>query len=269
VFITYAGSLIFGLIVFLADLFVGISLVVNVTGALALAARGVETVGQVTRVEPRRAGGSAHVLVGYDTPGGRFQAEGTVGRALLGDRVPVRYDPDKPASATTLLRPWRRTFVGIPTVLVLMAMSIGMITGAAWYFRGTHTSLQLPLAGGSTLGVLAVVSCYGAAIQYAALWRWRRRIQVVGKALRYEEKSPVGPGILVSFESADGPEEFWAQAGTVDIGSGDEVTVYYEPDRPATSATIRDAYGVRSTAIWWTFFALGLGALAIFSLTQL
>jgi hypothetical protein len=266
VIITYVGYLVFGPIIFLADLIFGVSVVISVIDALRLLSRGVDTTGRVAVLNPRLPGRSQQLMLEYGTPGGNFQIKGTSKRQVqFGDRMPVRYDPDRPAFATTLLRPWIRTFVGIPTVLALMAMSIGMITSADWYFRGIHTSLQFPVAGASGMGLFAVISGYGAAIQYAALWRWRRRVQVPGRALKFDEKS----GILVSFESADGPEEFWEPPGSVDIGSSDEVTVYYDPDRPAASATLRDAYGVRTFAIGWTVILLFTGPLAIFSLTQL
>lgn len=265
-FIIYAGLLIIGAPLFLVDLFFVVVGVTGVTRALWLVARGVDATGRVTLVDPRAPGMSTKVTVAYETPGGKFHVDGRTKRQLhLGDQMAVRYHPDKPAFATTLLSPWKRTFIGIPTVLLILAMSGGMVTSAMWYFRGTHTSLQLFLGEGSFLGLIALASVYGAAIQYAALWRWRSRVKVDGKAVRFDEKR----GILVSFESADGPEQFWEPAGSVDIGSSDDVTVYYDPDWPATSATLRNAYGVQTMAIWWTVFALIAGPLAIFALTQL
>jgi hypothetical protein len=83
-------------------------------------------------------------------------------------------------------------------------MSAGMITSAGWYFGGSHASLQVPLAGASFLGALALACAYGAAGRYAVLLRWRRMVRVDGKVLRFNEQSPVGPGILVSFVPAEG-----------------------------------------------------------------
>jgi Protein of unknown function (DUF3592) len=269
VFITYVALFVIGGILLVADLFIGAVLVTNVSGALWLAMRGVETTGRVTLVEERRPGSAAQVQVAYDTPGGTFRTEGRSQRPQLGGQIPVRYHPAKPAFATTLTRPWRRTLVGIPTVVAVMAASVGMVTSAVWYFHGSHTSLQVPLAGASFLGALALASAYGSAGRYAALLRWRRMVQADGKVLRFSEKSPVGPGILVSFTSADGREEFWARAGSVDVGSGDTVAVYYDPAKAATSATVQTARDVRAIAIAGTVFTLAFGALAIFSLTRL
>jgi hypothetical protein len=269
VFITYAALLVIGVILLPADLFIGVVLVTGVTSALWLAARGVETAGRVTQVEPRRPGRSARVLVVYETPGGKFHVDGTSQRPHIGEPVPVRYHPARPAFATTLTRPWRRTLVGIPTVLAILAASIGMVTSAVWYFGGSHSKLQVPLAGASSLGALALAFAYYAAGRYAELLRWRRMMRADGTVRRFNENSPVGPGILISFESADGPEEFWARAGSVLVGVGDAVTVYYDPARPARSATVHTVGDVRAYAIASTVIALGLGALAIFLTTAL
>jgi hypothetical protein len=231
-----------------------------------LVGRGVDTTGRVIQMDPRAPGVSTKVTLAYATPSGQFEVDGPAERQLhIGDEMAVRYHPDKPDRATTLLNPWRQAFIGIPLLLVALAMSGGMVTSGVWYFRGTHTSLQLPLFGVSLFGLLALGVGYGAVTQYAMLWRWRRLVTVDGKAVRFDEKA----GILVSFESADGPEEFWARAGTLDIGSGDDVTVHYDPDRPAESATARDAHGVRTMAMAATFVGLATGALAIFSLILL
>jgi len=269
VFITYAALFVIGAILLVADLFVGAVLVTNVSGALWLVARGVETTGRVTLVEERRPGSAARVQVAYETPGGTFQTEGTSQRPQLGGQIPVRYHPTRPGFATTLTRPWRRTFVGIPTVLAVMAISVGMVTSAIWYFGGSHTRLQVPLAGASFLGALALALAYYAVGRYTVLLRWRRMVRVDGKVLRFSEKSPVGPGILVSFMSPEGREDFWARAGSVDVGSGDAVTVYYDPARAATSATVQPAGDIRASAIGSTVFALAFGALAIFAITTL
>jgi hypothetical protein len=269
VFITYAALLVIGGILLVVDLFIGAVLVTNVSGALWLAARGVETTGRVTLVEERQPGSPAQILVAYDTPGGRFQTEGTAERAQLGGEIPVRYHPAKPSFATTLTRPWARTFVGIPTVLAILAVSVGMVTSALWYFHGSHAKLRVPLAGASFLGALALALAYYAVGRYTVLFRWRRMVRVDGKVMRFNEKSPVGPGILISFTSADGREEFWARAGSIDVGAGDAVTVYYDPAKAATSATVQNAGDVRAYAIGSTVFALVFGALAIFALTRL
>jgi hypothetical protein len=269
VFITYAVLLVIGGILLVADLFIGTVLVTGVTVALRLAACGVETAGRVTLVEPRRPGRAARVQVAYETPGGTFQTEGTSQRLQLGEPVPVRYHPARPALATTLTRPWGRAFVGIPTVLAVLTVSVGMVTSAIWYFGGSHNRLQVPLAGASFTGGLALACAYYAAGRYTVLLRWRRMVQADGKVLRFSEKSPVGPGILISFASAGGREEFWAQAGTVNVGTGDAVTVYYDPARAATSATVQNAGDIRAHAIASTVVTLGLGALAIFAITTL
>lgn len=268
-FITYAVLLVIGGVLLVADLFIGVVLVTGVTVALWLAARGVETAGRVTLVEPRRPGRAARVQVAYETPGGKFQTEGTAQRPQVGEPVPVRYHPARPARATTLTRPWGRALAGIPTVLAVLAVSIGMVTSASWYFSGSHTRLQEPLAGASFTGALALAfACYAAG-RYKVLLRWRRMVQVDGKVMRFSEKSPVGPGILISFASADGREEFWARAGTVTAGTGDAVAVYYDPARAATSATVQNAADVRAYAIASTVVTLGLAALAIFAITTL
>lgn len=268
-FIAYACALVLGAVLLIADLFVGAVQVTGVIAALWLAARGVETAGRVTLVERRRAGSPARVQVSYETPGGTFSTEGTAQRPRLGGPMPVRYHPDRPAFATTLTRPWRRTFVGIPTALAVAVGSVGLVTSASWYFGGNHTSLQAPLAEASFWGVLALAAAYIAAGRYSVLLRWRRMVPADGKVRRFDERSPVGPGILISFESTDGHEEFWSQAGIVPAGVGDTVTVHYDPDKAATSATVRTARDVRSGAIAGTVFTLGFGALAIYGITML
>ena len=268
-FITYAALFVIGGILLVADLFIGAVLVTNVSCALWLAARGVKTTGRVTLVEERQPGSPAQVQVAYDTPGGTFRTEGTAERAQLGEQIPVRYHPAKPSFATTLTRPWARTFVGIPTVLAVLAVSVGMLTSALWYFHGSHAKPRVPLVGASFLGALALALAYYAVGRYTVLFRWRRMVRVEGKVLRFKEKSPVGPGILISFTSADGREEFWARGGSVDVGAGDAVTVYYDPAKAATSATVQNAGDVRAYAIGSTVSALVFGALAIFALTRM
>jgi hypothetical protein len=114
-----------------------------------------------------------------------------------------------------------------------------------------------------------VIQFLSATIRYSELLRWRRMVRVDGEVRRYYDKSPVGPGILISFESADGPEEFWAKAGSVLVGVGDTVTVHYDPARSAKSATVHTAGDVRAYAIASTVIALGLGVLAVFLTTAL
>jgi Protein of unknown function (DUF3592) len=190
-------------------------------------------------------------------------------RAGQGGPAPVRFDPARPAWATTLIKPARLAAVGIPVVLVIAALCVGMITGSAWYFAGVHNQTRLPLAGGCLAVILALALGYYAWGQYAALLRWRRMVQIEGKVRRFDEHAPGGPGILISFESDDGREDFWARAGSVLTGPGDLVMVCYDPARPAVSATVQTAADVRARAIGGTVLTLIMVGIALVAMSLL
>ncbi|MBO0805104.1 MAG: DUF3592 domain-containing protein [Nocardiopsaceae bacterium] len=253
------------------DLLVGFVLTAVLARSLRLAVRGTETTGEVIRIGQRQPGRGAPIRVAYTTPAGSFETRGTSARPRLGAPVQVRYHPSRPASATTLTRPWRWVVTGVPMVLAIAATSAGMVTGAVWYFAGIHSRLQFPLANGSLLLLIALGTGYYAVSQSAVLLRWRRMVRVDGKILRFDEHAPglPKPGILVSFESADGTEEFWAMAGSGPACVGDTVTVYYNPDEPATSATVEEARTIRGYVIFSAVLALACGVLGIFSISLL
>lgn len=268
-FITYAVLMIVGAIALVIDLAAGAGLISGVVSALQLAGRGTETDGTITWVDDRKPGWAARVRVAYETPGGTLSLQTTSQRPWIGSIVPVRYNPMRPAQATTLIRPWRRALVGIPTVLLIAVAAGGLIISGAWYFSGTHTPLQIPLVGGSaTLGIALMCGSF-AARRYPILLNWRRLSQTDGTVRRYADHSPVGPGILISFPTADGNEEFWVRAGTIPAKVGDTVTVRYSPDRPATTATVQNAEDVRASAIASTVVAAGCAAFALYLYSML
>ena len=205
--------------------------------------------------------------VAYETKEGRFETGGTSQRPRLGEPMTVRYDPARRARATTMLRPARRAVIAIPVMLVVAAVSAAMIVGSVFYFAHVHSGLQVALAGGGGVLALALATAYYAGGQLAELFRWGRMVQAPGKIKRFDEHAPGGPGILISFESGDGREEFWARASVL-AGVGDTVTVHYDPAKPAGSATVATAADVRVHAIAGTVIALVLlaGAASLITL---
>jgi hypothetical protein len=265
-FLVFAVLVVLGALTLLTDLLVGALLIIALGRAVPLGLRGSQATGHVVKIERRRPGGKARVQVAYETAGGTFETGGTSARPRIGEPQAVRYDPAKPSRATTMVRPARTAAISIPTVLVVAALSVGMITGSIWYFAGVHSHAQLPLAGGCFALALTLGTGYYAGGRYAELLRWRRMVQAPGKVKRFDEHAPGGPGILVSFATADGREDFWARAGSVVAGVGDTVTVYYDPARPATSATVQTASDFRSQAIGSTVLALVFAAVTVAAL---
>lgn len=264
-FVTYAVLMIIGAVVAVIALVGSVALIVNVTNAIWLAARGTEATGKVTRVNEQKPGRAARVQVAYETPHGSFTVEGTSQRAWTGSTIPVRYDPARPAHATTMTRPWRRALTEIPAALLTAAAGAGMIISGAWYYSGTHTRLQIPLVGGSAALAFALMLGTRAARRYTVVRHWRRMLQAKGTVRRYADHSPVGPGILISFSPADGGrQEFWARAGTIPAKVGDTVPVRYDPAMPATTATVEDAGDIRSGAIATTVIAAGCAVFALY-----
>lgn len=266
---------IVGGVVLAVDLAVALMLVVAVPMAVWLAVtRTGKTVGEIIEIGERRPRGRSRVRVAYHTPEGRFETHATRQRPLIGEPVSVRYRPGKPDQASTSLsaRSWRQVITAIPVVVVVGALSIGMITSCVWYFAGSHASLQAPLSGGS-LALLLAVGCGGLAVnRWTVLLRWRCMVPVDGEILGYKKPPGNGDGprrALISFRSADGEEELWAKPGTVLADVGDTVTVYYDPDVPGTSATVEDSSDVRNYAIVSTVLALIFGAIGAFALTML
>lgn len=267
--LVYVLLLVLAALILLVDLVVAAALAAALARAVPLAVGGTETTGHVVRIDSRRPGRPARVRVAYETPRGTLQTTGTAQRPRLGEPAPVRYDPARPARATTLLLPARLAAVGIPMVLVIAALCAGMITGSVWYFGGVHSRTRLPLAGASLALALAIALGYYAWGQVAELLRWRRMLQTEGKVKRFDEHAPGGPGILISFESGDGKEDFWARAGSVVAGPGDPVTVYYDPARPAVSATVQTANDVRASAMGGTVLTLIMVAIAVVAISLL
>lgn len=269
--ITAAILLVYGGVLLVVDLFVGVLLAATVPIALWIAVQGTQVTGEVVSVGERSAGGSTRVRVSYTTAGGNFETRGTTRRPHLGAQVPVRYHRSRPEVATTMIHPLRWAVVGLPTVLVIAAVSIGMLTSAVWYFSGSHTQLQEPLGGGSFMFGIALACGYYAAKRYALFLHWHRMVQAEGKVRRYKEPAgSKGSGrILISFQSASGHEEFWVQAGSAPSRVGDTIMVYYDTDRPADTATVQEAFDVRSGALYSTGFAVLAAALGVWALTAL
>ncbi|MBO0805107.1 MAG: DUF3592 domain-containing protein [Nocardiopsaceae bacterium] len=254
-FITSAVTLVLGALLLVIDLYYGALLVLTTSLAAWSAVRGTRATGQVVGVTDRRPGQPAKVRIAYETPGGRFEATARSPRTRIGEPVTVWYRPDRPAKAIAQNRPWRRAAIGLPITLVLAASSVGMLAGSAWYFAGTHPQLQLPVSTGSFALAGALACYYLACNRYALLLRWRRMARADGTVTRQDAQRRK-PRFLISFEAADGTEEFWARAASVRAGVGDTVTVHYDPGKPATSATVQTAATVRSVAIKSTACAL-------------
>jgi hypothetical protein len=269
VFVAYAGLLVIGALLLAIALFAAVLLALAVPTAMRLATRGAEATGHVVGSEGRRPGGGTRVRVAYETPGGRFETRGTSYVSGLGVPVPVRYDPAKPARATTLTRPGRRAITTIPVVLAVAAVSAGMIVGSAWYFAGVHSRLQAPLAGGCFALALALGFGFYACRRYAELLGWRRMVSAEGTVRRFDEHAPGGPGILISFEPAGGRAEFWARAGSVLAGVGDQVTIRYDPAKPSTTATVQTPSDIRAYALGGTVLTLIMAGLSVFAISQL
>jgi Protein of unknown function (DUF3592) len=252
----YTWALVVGALVLLVDLLLAFVGAAVLGKAVRLAVRGTEVTGHVVHVRERRR--RVGVRVAYETPAGKFETGGTSQRSQLGEPMTVRYDPVRPARATTWIWPARKAATGIPMMLAVAAASGGMILGSAFYFAGVHSSLQAPLVGGGfTLGIALIAAGY-ARDKYAELLRWRRMVQAPGRIKRFNERAT--NGVLISFESADGRQEFWARTGSVVARVGDTVTVYYDPSKPAWSATVEDFSTVRAYAIGSTVLALALFA---------
>jgi hypothetical protein len=269
VFLVFAVLLVVSGLVLLTDVLVGAGLVLALGRAIPLALRGTLVTGHVAAVERRRPGRSARVRVGYETAAGKLETGGTTQSPWTGAPVAVRYDPARPGRATTMVRPARTAATGITTVLVVAALSAGMLTGSVWYFAGVHSDTQLPLAGGCFFGALALATGYFAGSRCALLLRWRRMITASGTVRRFDEHAPGGPGILVAFRSEGGHEEFWARAGSVPANVGDTVTVRYEPAKPATSATVQSASQIRAQAAGSALAALLFAVVAIAALANI
>ncbi|HEX3960159.1 MAG TPA: DUF3592 domain-containing protein [Trebonia sp.] len=139
----------------------------------------------------------------------------------------------------------------LPMALATAVLAVGVIIGSVWYFAGVHSNAQASLAGGCTGLAVALWSGYYACGWYVVLLRWGRHMTTApGTVRRFDDHAPAGgPGIHLSFKAAGGREDFWARAGSVPAGVGDTVTVYYDPARPAESATVQTAADVRARAI--------------------
>jgi hypothetical protein len=267
-FLEYGFLLILGALTLLFDLFVAFLGAAVLGRAMRLAVAGTDVTGHIAAIrDRRRSRGQAGVRVAYETPAGTLETSGTSQRPRVGAPVTVRYDPARPARATTLLRPARTAATGIPVVLAVAAASAGMVAGSAFYFAGVYSGLQLPLAGGGFALALALACGFYARGRYAELLRWGRMVSVPGKIARFDEHGPGGRGILISFDSGEGQEEFWARAGSVLAGVGDTVMVYYDPARPAGSATVETPPAIRAHAIAGTVMALFMFALAVLAIT--
>lgn len=264
--------LIIGVPLLIIDLVVGALLLGVVALALWITARGTKTTGEVVRIgEKRGSGRYTRFRVSYVTPDGNFETGGISERPQLGEPVTVRYHRSRPSVATTETRPWRRAFTGVPVVLAVAAVSAGMIVSAVWYFNGSYPQLQEPLGGASFAFALAFACGYYATNRCALLLGWRRMVQTEGKVLRGEPSSRAnGPvRVLISFQSAEGHEEFRAPANAVHAELGDTVTVYYDPARPIATATVHNAGSVRSGMLGSMVLTLVFGALGVFAVTLL
>jgi Protein of unknown function (DUF3592) len=266
VFVIYAGLLTVGALILLLDLFAALGLAIALSRAGQLARRGTAVTGHVAAIR-QRPGRRAGVTVAYETKEGKLETGGTSQRPRLGAPMTVRYDPSRPSRATTMLRPARTAAIAIPVTLVVAAVSAAMIVGSVFYFAHTHSGLQIPLAGGGGVLALALATAYYAGGQLAELLRWGRMVQASGKVKRFDEHAPGGPGILISFDSGDGRQEFWARAGSVLAKVGDTVTIHYDPAKPAGSATVSTAADLRAHAIAGTVIALVLFAGAVSLIT--
>jgi hypothetical protein len=262
-FVAYAVLLLFAVLILAIDLFSATTLIAGLILAGRLSRRrAVTVVGHVVEIERRRPGdGSARVRVAYETAAGTFEITGRSHRPMLGEPMTVRYDPANPARATTVLRIGRTVAIGIPVVVVFGALAVGMITGAVLYFAGRDRHLQGPLG----IGCLCLTFTFGLGFtawrKFGELRRWGCMVPATGTVIGFEEHSPDRGSILISFDSADGREEFRARAGSVLAGIGDKVTVHYDPDTPARTATILDVAGFRAqviaTAVCALIFAVG------------
>jgi hypothetical protein len=265
-FFICAGSLVLGALILFLDLFIAFLGAIALSRAVPLALRGTEVIGHVAEATPG-PGRIIKVRVEYQAPEGTFKTGGTSQRSRIGEPVTVRYDPARPARATTWIRLAPRVALGIPVMLLVAVASVGMISGSVFYFAGVHGTLQPWLvSGGFALAMVLVMASF-AGRQYAQLLRWRRMVQVPGKIEGFREN--VTNGVLISFESADGREEFWATTGSVVARVGDTVTVYYDPARPVLSATVEQAATVRSYAIGGTVLTLVCLAGVAFAVSQL
>jgi hypothetical protein len=269
VFLLFALLGVFSGLALLIDLLVGAGLILALGRAVPLALRGTLVTGHVAAVERRRPGRSARVRVAYQTAAGKHDTFGTTQSPWIGAPKAVRYDPARPGRATTMVAPARTAAAGITAVLVVAALSAGMLTGSIWYFAGVHSDAQLPLAGGCFFGALALATGYFAAGRFAQLLRWRRLLHATGQVKRFDEHAPGGPGILVSFTSEGGHEEFWARAGSVLARVGDTVAVRYDAAKPATSATVQSAAQIRTQAIGSAIVALVFAVVAIAALVSI
>lgn len=259
-FLINAGALIIGALILVIGVVAGIALAIGVCGESWFFVRGTRTTGEVVGVEQRRRpGGLVRVQVAYETPAGRFEMTDRLRRARLGEKVLVRYLPAKPRRAIALTGTWRLAVIGFPVALALVASGAGMVLGTAWYFSGSHARIQAPLTDGAVCLAVAVGFGYYSLRQYVTLFRWRRMVRTDGKILRYDERAPGGGragGILIAFQSADGAEEFWTRAGSAPGGIGDAVTVSYDPEKPAASATVDEARTVWAYALFSTILTL-------------
>ena len=178
-FVAYAGGLVLASLVLLIALVIVALQVGVLVLAIPLARHGRETTGHVVKIEPARSPARVsrlmRVRVAYDTPAGTLETGGTTRRPLIGAPMAVRYDPARPARATTAVRPVRRVLVGLPMALATGALAAGVITGSVWYFAGVHGNAQASLAGGCTALAIALWSGYYACGLYVTLARRGRR----------------------------------------------------------------------------------------------
>lgn len=265
--------LIVGVPLLVIDLVIGVLLAGVVSGASWLAIRGTKTTGEIVRIgEKQGTGRYTRFRASYVTPEGTFETGGITERPQLGEPVDVRYHRSRPSFATTETRPLRQAVTGVPMVVLVAVVGIGMIVSAIWFFSGSHTQLQLPMAGASFSFALMLAFAYYATSRYTMLLGWRHMVQTEGKVLRHDEPPAGKDGpvrLLISFQSADGDEEFRAAASTVHARAGDNVTVYYDPSKPAATATVQDAPKVRSAALGSTAFAVLFGALGVIAIVML
>lgn len=267
------GFLVFGGIVLAIDLifgvFVGGIVIVTLWATLSPTRK---TTGEVVEISKGRTALGTRVRVAYYTPDGRFETSASVQRPRLGEQLAVRYNPGKPARASIAAasRVWRPMAIMIPMIVVFGALAIGMIISSVWRFAGNHAALQNPVGGGSFFLTFALLSGLAAVLQYRAMWKWRRMTRTDGKILQHIDEPKPGTdetsGILISFQTAEGDEEeFWAQAN-VPGDAGESVAVYYDPEKPAATATVATARDHRHTAFISTTFTVVFLAATVLAL---
>lgn len=209
----------------------------KVLSAARLRRRGIEVVGQVVGIEPKRPG-SVFVRTAFRTrEGRRIEYVGPSGPVKIGQDRIVHYDPHDPARATAHTTGTRAAVV-LGGALAVALAGIGMAVGGAYGLAGGDSQVALRWIGVSFAALATAALLLAADGSYRDARRSHHLTSANGKVVR-DDIINGASYFVISFPTSGGRHsELIAQARTVPAEPGDTITVYYDPEYPEWTATV-------------------------------